>query len=101
MNTAATMRPGLAPSAARIPISLVRRETVNDISEWMPDVESSSTINAMNPATAVSVQLIVASPPPALASALMSVSRSVGSTAAASTRSRSPKAAGSLTRTAS
>ena len=40
-----TMRPWRAPSAARMPISRVRRATVNDISEWMPVADSSSTMN--------------------------------------------------------
>src|SRR5688572_22908266 len=57
-----TMRPRPAPSATRIPISRVRRATVNDISEWMPVAERSNTMNVINHATAVSVQLSVAPP---------------------------------------
>ena len=51
-----------APSAMRIPISRVRRATVNDISEWMPVAERSNTMNEINHATPVSVQLSVAPP---------------------------------------
>ena len=58
-----TMRPGRAPSAARMPISRVRRATVNDISEWMPVAESSST-SEINQAMNVAAQVSVASPPP-------------------------------------
>ena len=59
-----TMRPWLAPSAARMPISRVRRATVNDISEWMPVADSSSTMNDTSQATDVSAQFAFASPPP-------------------------------------
>jgi hypothetical protein len=55
-KTPATMRPGRAPSAARMPISRVRRATVNDISAWMPVADSSSTMNEISHATDVSAQ---------------------------------------------
>ena len=52
----ATMRPGCAPNAARMPISRVRRATMNDINAWIPVAESSSTMNETSYATAVSAQ---------------------------------------------
>ena len=60
-----------------MPISRVRRATVNDISEWMPVAESSSTMNEISQATEVSAQFVCASPPPTLASGWTSVSRIV------------------------
>ena len=84
-----------------MPISRVRRATVNDISEWMPVADSSSTMNEISQATEVSAQFLFASPPPACASGCTSVSRIVGSTSAATVRRRVANASGSRTRTAS
>ena len=95
------MRPGLAPSAARMPISRVRRATVNDISEWMPVAESSSTMNEISQAT--DGQRPVRSSPPRRPPARAAEHRSAGSsgsTSAAIVRRRVANASGSRTRTA-
>ena len=49
-----------------MPISRVRRATVNDISEWMPVADSSNTMNEISQATEVSAQFDRGLPAPHL-----------------------------------
>ena len=88
-------RPWVAPSAARRPISFVRRATLTDISEKIPAAERNSpsaTTVAIAPArTICGTSCRQASS----SSGRMSSSRSVGSRSSAMARRRGASAAGS------